>query len=60
MGNCNAHSYFPQVIDEESIDIGLAVKSDLVHEENYENKRFISKLCSHYTANFFRKTVLFF
>ena len=48
MGNCNVHCYFLQVIDVESLDTRLAGRSDLIHEENYENNCFFSKLCGHY------------
>ena len=47
MGYCNVPSYFLQATDMESVDTGLTGKPDLLKEENYENKCFLSKLRSH-------------
>lgn len=60
MGNCNAPGYFLQATYVESIDTGIARRSNLFHKENYKNNCIFSKLWSHYSVSNCRKTVLFF
>jgi hypothetical protein len=60
MGYCNVLSYFLQATDKESMDTGIAGRSNLLHKENYENNFIFSGLWNHYSISNFRKTALFF